>query len=874
MLGDQTEQNYPEEKDLLASFDPLSEFNILSYVTWNEETLTILSEDWKRRGKLGLNVVEFVHVLLKVFPKPDKRGQNQRKKWVEKLYNFFIQIDSNHSGYVEWEEFLNFITACCVFDREKTRVDTVVQYHFEKEIIDHAGNFTVLKFLYDSLNDHIIAFNANGSIQIYSPSSLNLLKKINLHGRPIISIYDGTLINERSLLACVYPTGIQIISTMQGCSLAQDIQTTDTTHLCIMYEPMTHALFTGSENGRLHCWMAENWGEKPSQMKWRCVSSVKVTSGSAITVVTLIPNSTSFATGDEDGQLIVWDKKNVRLVHRIQAHHAAIHTIVHSETLHALITAAYETTVCAWNPFIPFLISKITCPTGVVTAMTCLPDSPHLVIADRSGNLHIINSRTMQIVQTFQISPFGQFASRVNLTQTTFKQLTNALRTTGSFPVTALSHCGPRKRFVLGGRMIRFYEYEENIQPMLSDRIPIRGALQNDQFHVICTCSGCNIRHWETATGLMRCVFRKVSNSQITCMCTDAPQTLLFVACQGGELITLHFPTSQFMFQIGKHSAALTAVSYIKQISTIATAGWTNYITLWDNRPDGRMIDLLTEKKEDLLCMAVSEEYMLIAAGTGKGEINIWDLREFRLLCVLHPQPCETEILSLCFVEHSSLLVSSDAEGCITIWSVVTDEPCAVSQLPNFYIESQTSNILAMCVAEQFLLTADHCGEVRLWDISNLVQHYSVPADKVSHIDKTEFHGLLNQKGKSVRCYTTQVPQIDAKNCAMPVGSFQLILKWKAHHSPITSRSTFYAEGKPIVLTSSNDCCVAVWEMKTGICRGFLQSDPQYGLSERKWTLKYNPKDEKMISDEDITRLLEEADNVETPPESPREAVI
>lgn len=863
-----------EERDLLAHYDPLSEFNILSFISWDDETLRKLAQEWNLRGKDGLTVAEFIHVMLKVFPKPDKRNQHQRKQWAHKLFNFFIQIDCDHKNKIEWDQFLSFITACCVFDREKTRVDTVVQYHFEKEIIDHAGNFTVLKFIYDSINDHIISFNANGTVQIYSPSTLSLIKKISLHGRPIISVYDGALINERSLLAVCYPTGIQIISTMQGCSLAQDIETTDTTHFCIMYEPVSHSLFTGSENGRLHQWQAENWGEKPSHMNWRCVNSIKVTNGSAITCVTTIPNSGSFVTGDEDGQLIVWDTKNVRLIHRIQAHHAPIHTIVHSDSMHALMTAAYETTVCAWNPFIPFLISKITCPTGVVTAMTCLPDSPHLVIADRNGNLHIINSRTMQIVQTFQISPFGQFASRVNITQTTYKQLTHSLQTTGSFPVTSLCHCGPRKRFILGGRMIRFYEYEENIQPMLSDRLPIRAALHNSQFHVICTCSGCNIRHWETANGLMHCVFRKVTQSNITCMCTDCPQTLLFVATQGGELITLHFPTSSLMHNVGKQSSAITAVNHLKNINIIVTAGWANFITLWNNKNDGRLIDLLTEKKEDLLCMAVSEEYLMLAAGTGKGEINIWDLKEFKLVCVLHPQNCETEILSLTFVEHSSLLVSSDAEGYITIWSVVTDEPCAVSQLPNFYIESQTSNILSMCVVENYLLTADHCGEVRLWDISQLASQFTAPDDKKVNIERVEFLSLLNQKGKSVRYYTTQVPHINSSICVMPVGSFQLILKWKAHHSPITSISSFYANKKPIIMTSSNDCCVAVWDMRTGMCKGFLQSNPQFGLTERKWTLQYNPKEDQIITEEDLLLLLDSADNIQTPPSSPRESDI
>ena len=857
-----------KEKELIAIYDPLSEFNILSFVPWNDETLRILSDEWQTNGEYGLNITQFVHSLLKVFPKPDRRNPNQKRIWVQKLISFYNQIDYDHNNCVQWQEFLSFITACCVFDREKTRVDTVVQYHFKKEVSDRSGNFCVHKFIYDSTNDRIISFNTNGGIYFYSPSSMSLIKKITLHGRPINAVYDGAIIAERAIMAVCYPTGIQIISIVGGCPLAQDISTIENSHFCIMYEPTSHLLFTGSEDGFLHCWQAENWGEKPSRMNWRAISKTKVTISKAVTVITLIPDSDAFATGDEEGNLIVWDKKNIRLIHKIPAHHAPIHSIVHSESLHALITSAYETTVCVWNPFIPFLISRIDCPTGIVTAMTCLPDSPHLVIADRGGNLHIINSRTMSIVQTFSLSPFGQFASKVNLTHTSTQQLSRSILMTGTYPVSALCHCGPRMLFVLGGRIIQFYEYEENIQPMLSDKVPIRCALMNHQFHTICTSSGTNLRLWEVSSGLMRCVFRDIAPSLITSMAMDDAQTVLFIGCHSGEIIAVHFPTGQLLHRIGQHSSEITGLYYSKRLKLLLSSGWGGVLSLWKNSPDGHLIDLITEKKDDILCFAVSDEYMLIAAGTGCGSVLVWSLIDLKLVAILTSQKTESEIIAISFVEKSTLIVATDADGCITFWSIKRGPEMivnTVAQLPNFYSESSTSNILALTVCERFLITGDSFGECRLWDVSQLIQQFPLP-HRVDDSDIGDFPGLIKQRGKQALAYQSKLQITNAEECVLPVGCFQLILKWKAHHSGITGISTFEADGSTVVLTSSNDCSAAVWQMRTGRCLGFLQSNPAFGMNERKWVLKYDPKKDQTISMEEVLSIMHAAEAIPNSP--------
>ena len=838
------------EFEKTAMYDPLSDFNILSSIKWNQETLKFLEHQWASRSPRGLTLPEFISVMLKVFSMP----QTQKMDYIHKLISFYKQIDIESKQNLEWEDFLKFITACCVFDRESTSVDTVVNYHFQKEIHDRSGNFTVLKFIYDSINDQILSFNANGAVHIYSPSTLSLVRRIRLYNKQINAIFDGAIIPEKSLLAVVYATGIQILSTAQGCSLVQDIETPQVSHFCIMYEETNNSLFTGTEDGKLCCWKAEFWNEKPTRMNFRMVSQTQVTSGKALTCIVPIPNSAVFATGDEDGQLIIWDRKNIRIIHKIPAHHAPIHSICYSDSLHGLITAAFEGTVLAWNPFIPFQLSRIDCPTGVVTAMTCLPDSPHLIMTDRGGYLYIVNSRTMTMVQQFSISPFGQFANLVSLTESVHAQLTRSLLVTGSFPVTALSHCGQRKRFVLGGRMIQFYEYEENINPTLSDRVPIRVALMNTQFKSIVTCSGVNVRHWELSSGLMRCVFRKIAPSLITAMCFDDCQTLMFLGCHKGELNAYHYPTGNLLYQIGKSSGSITSIYFSAVFRVLITSSWGGSITIWTPDPNGKKTELKTEKKNDILCMAVSDNLQTIAAGNDKGDIFIWSTSEMKLSCVVHPQKTECEILALYFCDDSELLISSDSHGCITFFAKQSDTIVPVTQLPNYYSGSQTSNITCFAVKNKYLISGDSYGELRLWDISGILSQYTSTARPI--LDKSGFSNLLSQKGALCQAHTSDVPLFDCKSFVLPVGSFKLILKWKAHHGSITSLSSFSVNKYDIILTSSSDCCSAIWNMRTGECLGFLQSNPKFGLNERKWSLDFKPDINSNVSEAEFNEIL------------------
>ena len=156
----------------------------------------------------------------------------------------------------------------------------------------------------------------------------------------------------------------------------------------------------------------------------------------------------------------------------------------------------------------------------------------------------------------------------------------------------------------------------------------------------------------------------------------------------------------------------------------IVTAGWEGAITLWSNEPYWKRASLVAENKDDLHCMTVNLEHLIIAVGTGKGEVTSWSLTMQKIICVLKPQKSETEILALEFLEGTTLLCSTDSLGCITFWNVITEEPHQVTQLPDFYSGSTTSNILGLATYEKYLVTADNNGELRLWNISHIIKHF------------------------------------------------------------------------------------------------------------------------------------------------------
>jgi hypothetical protein len=81
-------------------------------------------------------------------------------------------------------------------------------------------------------------------------------------------------------------------------------------------------------------------------MKWEIIQSFQVTENWPVTAITEIPNSNDFFTGDESGNIVVWEKFYCLQIDVIKTHKSTIHSLVYSENLHELISSAYEASVC------------------------------------------------------------------------------------------------------------------------------------------------------------------------------------------------------------------------------------------------------------------------------------------------------------------------------------------------------------------------------------------------------------------------------------------------------------------------------------------------------------------------------------------------
>jgi tetratricopeptide (TPR) repeat protein len=95
----------------------------------------------------------------------------------------------------------------------------------------------------------------------------------------------------------------------------------------------------------------------------------------------------------------------------------------------------------------------------------------------------------------------------------------------------------------------------------------------------------------------------------------------------------------------------------------------------------------------------------LLAAGTGGGEIRIWDMGTQRLRTTLKGHTCETE--SLAFFPDGLTLVSRDLSGGVKFWDMTTHQERLTSDGHTF---------VSIAPGGEALLLGDrHDGTVRLW---------------------------------------------------------------------------------------------------------------------------------------------------------------
>lgn len=85
-----------------------------------------------------------------------------------------------------------------------------------------------------------------------------------------------------------------------------------------------------------------------------------------ISSMIMMPKLQFLASGGYDGKLILWDTIALTKKFKYEEHVRSIVSMAFHESLILLFTAAFDHSICVWNPYIPSLIYKIACNINVI----------------------------------------------------------------------------------------------------------------------------------------------------------------------------------------------------------------------------------------------------------------------------------------------------------------------------------------------------------------------------------------------------------------------------------------------------------------------------------------------------------------------------
>ncbi len=121
----------------------------------------------------------------------------------------------------------------------------------------------------------------------------------------------------------------------------------------------------------------------------------------------MMPKLQFLATGGYDGKLILWDTISQTKKFKYKEHTRSISSMAFHEGLILLFTAAYDHSVCVWNPYIQSLVHKIICNINVLQ-LGLINETNLLITLDAEANVKVREINKFTLVSAFSIDRHDQ----------------------------------------------------------------------------------------------------------------------------------------------------------------------------------------------------------------------------------------------------------------------------------------------------------------------------------------------------------------------------------------------------------------------------------------------------------------------------------
>ena len=134
--------------------------------------------------------------------------------------------------------------------------------------------------------------------------------------------------------------------------------------------------------------------------------------GDMISSMIMMPKLQFLATGGYDGKLVLWDTISLAKKFKYEEHTRSIVSMTFHEGLILLFTAAFDHSICVWNPYIPTLIYKIAANLNVVE-VKIIPNTNYIASLDTGSNVRIREINKFNLISSYVVDRADEELSKV-----------------------------------------------------------------------------------------------------------------------------------------------------------------------------------------------------------------------------------------------------------------------------------------------------------------------------------------------------------------------------------------------------------------------------------------------------------------------------
>lgn len=527
-------------------------------------------------------------------------------------------------------------------------------------------------------------------------------------------------------------------------------------------------------------------------------------------------NGEILATGDDKGEVYLWQATDGQLLLTLKGHTAQIKSIKFHPNSQILISRSQDQTVKFWDVNTGQTLRTLQQYTSQVLSVCFAPNGQILISQARDNTVNLWDVDTGQCLTTLQ-----ENISQIHCV---------AVSLDGSILATVSSDEFIRLWDTKTGEcLLTLYGHTERVQCMAFSP---SSTLKNGEILATGSADRC-VKLWDIKTGqYLETLQGHTSQVLSIAFSPDA----LVVASGGADCIIKlwDIATGQCIKVLQGHTNWVRTLEFSPDGSVLASGGDDRAVKLWDTET-GQCLKTLQGYTNQIpsVCFGfphLNQEESVLASGSNDHLVRLWDTETGQCLKVL--QGHTNQVCALAFHEiheERKILASGSADQTIKLWDVETGQ-CLRT------LQGHTEKVFSVAFSPKtwgstggILASGSADCTVRLWDLET-GQCLKVLQE---HDDRV-FSVCLSPDNQAIASSSAdQTVKLWAVNTGQCFQTLRGHSYWVlcAAFSPIPSFPSLVRGVGGILASGSADQTVRLWDVETGQCLKILQGHTNQVMS-------------------------------------------